>query len=73
MTAIASAVDAAGGQLALAAKLHVHPSLISQWVTGRLDVAARHCLPIEEATDGKVTRYDLRPDIFGQPEKRKRA
>lgn len=26
---------------------------------------AHHCLAIEEATGGKVTRYQLRPDVFG--------
>jgi DNA-binding transcriptional regulator YdaS (Cro superfamily) len=28
-------------------------------------VPADRCLPIERATGGAVTRYDLRPDIFG--------
>lgn len=63
MKTITDAVGAAGGQAALAKLLGVNPSLISQWVTGRLQVAARHCLAIESATG--VTRYDLRPDVFG--------
>ena len=65
MNAISLAVEAAGGQVALAKVLGVNPSLISQWVTKRLNVAARHCLAIEQATAGKVTRHDLRPDVFG--------
>lgn len=27
---------------------------------------AEHCRAIEEATGGAVTRYDLRPDVFGE-------
>lgn len=67
MDAISEAVNAVGGQAALAKHLGVNPSLISQWVTCRLKVAARHCLAIEAATGGKVTRYALRPDVFGPP------
>lgn len=68
MDKITEAVTAIGGQVALARILGVNPSLISQWVTGRLKVAARHCLAIEAATG--VSRHDLRPDVFGPaPEK----
>lgn len=28
---------------------------------------------IECATDGKVTRHDMRPDVFGKPKRRKAA
>jgi DNA-binding transcriptional regulator YdaS (Cro superfamily) len=63
MNDISRAVEAFGGQVALAKLLGVNPSLISQWVTGRLKVAARHVLTIETATG--VSRHDLRPDVFG--------
>lgn len=36
-------------------------------------VPADICPKIEEATGGEVTRYDLRPDVFGPAPKRKRA
>jgi len=72
MNAIAKAVEACGGQVPLAKILEVNPSLISQWVTGRLDVAARHVLRIEAATG--VSRHDLRPDVFGPaPAKKAKA
>jgi len=68
MDKITEAVNAVGGQVVLAKILDVNPSLISQWVTGRLKVAARHCLAIKAATG--VSRHDLRPDVFGPvPEK----
>ena len=36
--------------------------VITRWA--QKGVPARHCKAIEEATDGLVTAYDLRPDIF---------
>lgn len=29
-------------------------------------IPAEHCRAIEESTNGQVTRYDLRPDVFGE-------
>lgn len=62
---IQQAVSVAGNQRILADLLKVNPTLVSQWVTGRRPVAAQQCIAIEEATGGKVTRYQLRPDVFG--------
>ena len=38
---------------------------VSQWVTRRRPLPAKHCINIEELTKGEVKRYDLRPDVFG--------
>lgn len=54
------------GRPNLAKACGVHVSLVSQWATERRPVAAHHCLPIEQATAGAITRYELRPDVFGQ-------
>lgn len=27
---------------------------------------AEHCRAIEDSLDGKITRYELRPDVFGE-------
>ena len=59
------AADLFGTQRALADLLDIHPSMISQISTGRRKVPAYICRKIEEATKGAVTRYELRPDIFG--------
>lgn len=72
-TAITSAIEHVGGPSALAAEISriegrdppLNPSLVSQWATGRRPVAAHHCLAIEQATDRSITRYQLRPDVFG--------
>ena len=62
---IQKAIASVGSQRALAALLGVNPTLVSQWVTGRRPVSASRCIEIETATNGAVTRYDLRPDVFG--------
>lgn len=72
MTPIARAVDQVGRQK-LADALGVSPSMISQWVTGHRPIAARHVLPIEAATGGQVTRYELAPEVFGPPPKSEAA
>ncbi len=44
-------------------------STVSSYVTGRRTLPPKHCRKIEALTAGQVTRYQLRPDIFGeQPE-----
>ena len=50
-----------GRGLSLASAIGVPPTLISQWSTTRVPPFER-CIPIERATDGQVTRRDLRPD-----------
>lgn len=68
ITALKNAIGCVGSQVALAKAIgNVPPSLVWQWLTGRRPIAAHHCIPIERAADGKVTRYDLRPDVFGDP------
>lgn len=72
---IERAVAEIGSQSALAKAIGVAPAMVWQWCDGRRPVPAHRCVPIEEATQGKVTRYELRPDVFGEaPVKaRKRA
>lgn len=64
-TSICKAIDIAGGQTALANSINVSQGLVWQWSRGRLRIPAERCADIERATSGVVTRYDLRPDIFG--------
>jgi len=59
--ALARALEAAGGPKALAIALNITPAAVSNWhqaPPGRV-------LAIEAATGGKVTRHELRPDIYG--------
>lgn len=50
-----------GAAARLAAKIGVSPALISQWRLGVRPIPAKRCPAIELATEGKVTRRDLRP------------
>ncbi len=65
MPALDKAVEAAGSQLALAQLLGIKPPSISGWYD-RQRVPAERCIAIEAATG--VSRHDLRPDVFGDPQ-----
>lgn len=41
--------------------------LVSQWSLGHLRVTAERAVQIEEATDGAITRHELRPDLYPKP------
>lgn len=61
-SALNRAIKAAGGSAALAKICKQHPQAVTRWKReGR--PPAKHCLAIEAATG--VTRYELRPDVFG--------
>jgi DNA-binding transcriptional regulator YdaS (Cro superfamily) len=44
--------------------LGISKGAVSQWKAENRRVPAAHCLAIERATNGAVTRRDLRPDDF---------
>jgi len=61
------AIEVAKSASALATACGQPRQAIDRWRrTGK--VPAHHCIPIENATEGAVTRYELRPDVFGQPQ-----
>lgn len=61
------AIDLLGDQTTLAQELELTQGQVSSWVVGRRPIPAKHCRTIETLTKGAVTRFDLRPDIFGAP------
>lgn len=77
MNYLQKAIDMAGGQSMLARKitewyaargtdLAVRQQYIWKWLRSESFVPpAEHCRAIEDITNGEVTRYDLRPDVFG--------
>ena len=65
-SAIELAADAVGGVPTLAELLGVTRHAIYQWER----VPAGRVIPIEAATGGKVTRHDLRPDLYPVEAKR---
>jgi DNA-binding transcriptional regulator YdaS (Cro superfamily) len=63
MTAIDRAISSAGTAAELARRLGVLPQHINNW--RKRGVPAERCVAIECATEGVVTRHELRPDVFG--------
>jgi DNA-binding transcriptional regulator YdaS (Cro superfamily) len=51
-----------GRAKALAAKIGISPSFLSQIARGTAPASPRRCVDIEVATDGQVTRRDMRDD-----------
>lgn len=57
-----------GGKKILALRLGVTPSYLSRLISGDRSITAERALQIEEATQGLVSRYELRPDLqWGSP------
>ena len=59
---IQKAYEYVGGGTALANKLGVSPSMVTNWAKNRRPVPIKRCVQIELLTGGAVTRKDLRPD-----------
>ena len=51
-----------GVTAALARHIGAQPQLVWQWASDVRPVPIERCVPIERATEGAVTRRDLRPD-----------
>ncbi len=56
------AIEIAGGTVKLAQKLGITSQAVSQWHRAPINRA----IDIEKATSGKVTKEELRPDIWGE-------
>jgi DNA-binding transcriptional regulator YdaS (Cro superfamily) len=52
-------------QEAFADLVGVSQGRVSQWLAGET-IPAERCVVIEKATAGKVTRQELRPDLFSK-------
>lgn len=66
-TALEKAIEAAGGARKLAKAIGVTSMTISHWKTR--GVPAERAVQVENAVHGKVTRYQLRPDLFGKADR----
>lgn len=62
MNALEIAIESAGGVGKLAAAIGVGQPVVSNWRARGTTPDAVHCVAIERATNGAVTRRDLRPD-----------
>lgn len=68
--ALQKAIDAAGGQSALADKLstYTRTKVLQQnvwsWLNRTKRVPPTMAIPIEKVVEGAVTRHELRPDLY---------
>lgn len=62
MSALDMAIESVGGLSELARALDVKPQHIVNWKAR--GIPAPRVLAIEKATNGTVTRHDLRPDLY---------
>lgn len=62
-SAIQRAVACIGGQSALARALGLKPQAVQRWCRVGT-VPAERVLQVERLVDGKVTRHELRPDLY---------
>lgn len=60
--ALLRAIEIVGSQSALGRAIGRSQALIHKWIHSPNPLGAEHCLTIERATGGAVTRRDLRPD-----------
>lgn len=69
--ALQRAVELAGGQAELARLIggKVRQAHIWNWLHRDHRIPGERAVQIEEATKRKVTREQLRPDLFGKPNK----
>lgn len=67
--ALQTAVRIAGGRSAAAAALGISRQALWKWRVAPVERVA----DLERLAKGKVSRYELRPDIFGQAEPTERA
>ena len=63
-TGIAKAIRLAGSQTALGNMLSLTPQAIQKWAAQGF-VPADRCREVEEKLGGKVTRYELNTQVFG--------
>ena len=51
-------------QSELAREIGVAPALLWQWLNDVRPIAAKHAIPIERATGGKVPRHITCPEVY---------
>ena len=62
--ALQKAIEIVGGQTALARHLGLKQPHVWNWLNVAKRIPAEFVIEIEKATDGRVSRHELRPDIY---------
>jgi DNA-binding transcriptional regulator YdaS (Cro superfamily) len=58
-------IDIVGSQTELAKRLKVKQPSVNSWKM-RCQIPADRVLEVEKIVGGEVTRYEMRPDVFGK-------
>lgn len=64
-THVERAIEIKGSQAKLAADVGCSQQYISWLLTEAKRISAEKSMAFEKATGGRVSRFDLRPDLFG--------
>jgi DNA-binding transcriptional regulator YdaS (Cro superfamily) len=64
------ALELLGTQQAMADAIGIKQQTVSEVIRGGGAAPAKWCIPLEIATGGKVTRHQLRPDLYPIEHKR---
>lgn len=68
---VKQSMDIHGGtQVEFAQACGISQGLVSQFLSGAKKPGWRTCQQIERVTNGKITRFQLRSDIFGEGKRR---
>lgn len=65
-----TAIDLIGGTSAVALEFGISPGAVSQWLQNGIAPGPR-CKRLEELTKGRVTVYQLNPEVFGTGPRRR--
>lgn len=63
MSGLRKAINILGSQASLASAIGTTQQTVSNWLKSGF-VSARFVIPIETATQKRVTRHELRPDLY---------
>jgi DNA-binding transcriptional regulator YdaS (Cro superfamily) len=61
------AIEMAGNQDALACAIGITQARVSQILQEGKPIKAEYAVAIDKFTNGEVSKYELRPDLFGAP------
>ena len=65
VVAFQKAIKIVGSQVEMARQLNIAPELVNRWLKhSQYGVSPRAVIPIEIITKGKVSRFDLRCDLY---------
>lgn len=66
-TAFSKFVDEVGGRAEAAKRLDITVGMVGHVVNGVRSLSVERAKLVEAQTEGRISRADLRPDIFGPP------